>query len=75
MIVRRVVLYDSLIEFGILMKLVRIVKMCLNVTYSRVRADKNLFDMCRFNNGVKQGDALSPLLFKFEHTISRVQVN
>jgi len=49
----------------------------LNENYSRVRVDENLFDMCRFNKGVKQGDALSPLLFNFdfEHNIMRVQVN
>jgi hypothetical protein len=35
--VRREVLYNILIEFGIPMKLVRLVKMCLNETYSRVR--------------------------------------
>ena len=69
-------MYNILIEFGIPMELVRIIKMCLNENYSRVRVDENLFDMCRFNKGVKQGDALSPLLFNFdfEH-IMRVQVN
>jgi hypothetical protein len=35
--VRREVLYNILIEFGILMKLVRLIKMCLNETYSKVR--------------------------------------
>jgi hypothetical protein len=33
--VRREVLYYSLIEFGIPMKLIRLVKMCLNETYSK----------------------------------------
>jgi hypothetical protein len=33
--VRREVLYKILIEFGIPMKLVRIIKMCLNETYSK----------------------------------------
>ena len=32
--VRREVLYDILMEFGIPMKLVRLLKMCLNETYS-----------------------------------------
>jgi hypothetical protein len=31
--VRRKVLYNSLIEFGVPMKLVRLIKMCLNETY------------------------------------------
>jgi len=33
-LVRREVLYNILIEFGIPMKLVRLIKMCLNETYS-----------------------------------------
>jgi len=35
--VRREVLYNIFIEFGIPFKLVRLIKMCLNKTYSRVR--------------------------------------
>jgi len=75
--VRREVLYNILIEFGISLKLVRLIKMCLNETYSRVRAGKNLSAMFPITNGLKQGDALSPLLFNFvvEHAIRRVQVN
>ena len=51
--------------------------MCLTKTYSRVRVGKNLSDMFPVRNGLKQGDALSPLLFNFalEYTIRRVQVN
>ena len=51
--------------------------MCLNETYSRVWVDKNLSDMFPIKNGLKQGDAVSPLLFNFalEYTIRRVQVN
>jgi hypothetical protein len=40
--VRREVLYNILIEFGVPMKLVRLIKMCLNETYSKVRIDKHL---------------------------------
>jgi hypothetical protein len=32
----REVLYNILIEFGVSMKLVRLINMCLNVTYSKV---------------------------------------
>ena len=39
------VLYNILIEFGIPMKLVRLIKMCLTETYSGVRVVKNLSDM------------------------------
>ncbi|KAJ4426731.1 hypothetical protein ANN_26530 [Periplaneta americana] len=37
--VKSEVLYDILIEFGILKKLVRLIKMCLRGTYSRVRIE------------------------------------
>jgi hypothetical protein len=40
--VRREVFYTILFEYGICMKLVRIMKMCLNETYSRVRVGKHL---------------------------------
>jgi len=51
--------------------------MCLNETYSRVRVGRNLSDTFPVRNGLKQGDAISPLLFNFflEYAIRRVQVN
>ena len=66
-----------LIAFGIPTKLVRLIKMCLTETYSRVCIGKNLSDMFPIRNGLKQEDALSPLLFNFalECTIRRIQVN
>jgi hypothetical protein len=64
--VRREVLYNILIEFGISMKLVRIIKMCLNETYSKVRTDKRYVGCVSVQNGLKEGDALSPLLFNFD---------
>ena len=74
---RRDVLYNILIEFGIPKNLVRLVKMCLTETYSRVRVGKNLSDWFLIRNGLKHGDALSPLLFNFsfEYAVRRVQVN
>jgi len=48
--VRREVLYNIFIEFGIPMKLVRLIKMCLLETYSRVRVGKNLSDMFPIRN-------------------------
>ena len=75
--VRREVLYNILMEFGIPKKLISLIKMCLTETYSRVRVGKNLSDMFPIRNGLKQGDALSPLLFNFvlEYDIRMVQVN
>ena len=57
--------------------IVKLIKMCLTETYSRVRVGKNLSDMFPISNGLKQGDALSPLLFNFAlgFAIRRVQVN
>ena len=51
--------------------------MCVTETYSRVRVGKNLCDMFPVRNGLKQGDALSQLLFNFaqDYAIRRVQVN
>jgi hypothetical protein len=75
--VRREVLYNILIEFGIPTKLVRLIKMCLNETYSKVRIVKYLSDGFAIQNCLKQGDALSPLLFivALEYTVRKVQEN
>jgi hypothetical protein len=58
-------LYNILIEFGVPLKLFRLIKMCLNETYGKVRIGKHLSDNFPIQNGLKQGDALSPLLFNF----------
>jgi hypothetical protein len=75
--VRREVLYNILIEFVVPLKLVRLIKMCLNETYSRVWVGKHLSDMFPIKNGLKQGDALSPLFFNFalEYAIRKVEAN
>jgi hypothetical protein len=39
--------------------------MCLNETCSKVRMCKRLSDTFPIQNGLKQEDALSPLLFNF----------
>jgi len=75
--VRREVLYKFLLEFGIPRKLVRLIKMSLTETYSRVWVGKNVSDRFPIMNCLKQGDALSPVLFNFalEYAIRRVQGN
>jgi hypothetical protein len=56
--VRREVLYNILPEFGVPMKLVRLIKMYLNETFSKVRIGKHLFDSFPIQNSLKQEDAL-----------------
>jgi hypothetical protein len=59
------------------MKLIRLIKLCLNTNFSRVRVGKHLSDMFPINKSLKQGDALLPLLFiiAVEYAITKVQVN
>jgi hypothetical protein len=75
--VRMEVLYNIVIKFGIRLNLIRLIKMCLNETYSRVWVGKNVSDKFSIKNGLKQGDALSPLLLNFslEHAIRSFQAN
>jgi hypothetical protein len=51
--------------------------MCIKETYSRVRVGKRLCGEFPAKNGLKQGDALSPLRFNsdLDHVIVRVQAN
>jgi hypothetical protein len=68
--VRREVLYDILIEFGIPVKIVTLIKMCLNGSPSR-----HIFVWCI--NALMTGDALFPLLFNFalESTVGKNEAN
>jgi hypothetical protein len=54
-----------MLEIGITKKLVRPIKMCLSETYSKVSVGKLLYDKFPIQNGLKQGNVLSPLLFHF----------
>jgi len=51
-------LYNILIEFGFPMKLVNLIKMYLNETFTRVRVGKHLSDMLPIKSDLKQGDSL-----------------
>jgi len=72
-------LYNIFAEFGIPMKLVRIIRLYLTEThvYKRVRASKNLSDIFPSRNGLEKRDAVLSLLFSLavEYTIRRIQVN
>jgi hypothetical protein len=59
------------------MKLVRLIKMCLNESYNKVRIGKRFSSSFPIQNGLKQKDALSPLLFNFalEYVIRKVREN
>jgi len=47
------------------MKLVKLIKTCLSEMNNKVRVGKNLSDTFPIRNVLKQGGALSPLLFNF----------
>jgi hypothetical protein len=47
-------LHNNLTAFGIPMKLVRLIRMCLNENYSTIRVGKQLSDMLTIRNGLKQ---------------------
>jgi hypothetical protein len=69
--------YNILIEFGVPMKLDRLIKTCLNKTYSNFRAGRHLSENFPIQNGLEQGDAPSPLLFNFalQYAIRKVLEN
>jgi hypothetical protein len=46
-------LYNTVIEFGIPMNLVRLIKMYMNETYSRVHVGKHLSDIFPIKNDLK----------------------
>ena len=51
--VKRQVLHNIPIQFGIPMKLVKLIKMCLTETYSRVQVGKNLSSIFPIRNDLK----------------------
>ena len=61
--VTREALNNILIEFGTPVKLVRLITMRLNETYTRVWVGKHLSDIFPIKSDLKQGDVLSTLLY------------
>jgi hypothetical protein len=57
------------------MKLVRPIKMYFNETYGKVFIGKHLCDNIPIQNGLTQGDALTPLILKFfiKYAIMKIQ--
>ena len=64
-----------MILLGSSTKKVRLIKADLDATRSEVRIGNYLHSSFSIENGLKQGDALSPLLFNFslEYAIMKVQ--
>jgi hypothetical protein len=56
-------LNNILIEFGVTMKLVRLIKMCFNKMYSNVPTGKRMSETFPIQNGLKE-DVLSSLAFQ-----------
>ena len=63
MTVKRESLYNILIKFGVPKQ--KLMKTCLDGTQSKVRIGNYLSSSFPIESGLKQGDALSPLLFNF----------
>jgi len=59
----REVLYSILTEFDIPLELVRLIKMTLNETFIILRIGYNMSGVFPVQNGLKEGAALSSLLF------------
>lgn len=66
-------------KFGIISKLVRMVKACLEGSRCKIKLEKNYSEKFEATVGLKQGDALSPTLFnialRFKKTVNGVSFN
>jgi hypothetical protein len=69
--VRKDVLYNILVEYGIPRELVRLIKMCLNETYSIVRTGTACLGKSRIQNGPERGRCFITVAFKLYFGIRR----
>jgi hypothetical protein len=76
-LVRREVLYNNLTEICIPVKLVRLIKTCLNKSCNEVHGGENLFDAFPIQNSMKQGKCFIAIAFQFtaEYGIRKIQEN
>jgi hypothetical protein len=75
--VRREVLYNILTEYGLLMELVSLIKMCLNKTCNKVRIVKYFISHVTYSKLSETRRCLTPLPFNFaiEYFLRKVQNN
>jgi len=73
--IKRERMFEILIRLGIPKKLVNLVQVCLKDTRSRVKIGNQMSETFNIHNGLKQGDALSHLLFNLvlEYAIKEIQ--
>jgi hypothetical protein len=75
--VRGYQLFDTMREFGIPRKLIRMVKMTLSNTTARVKVHNELPEQFDINSGSRQGDIISSQLFNLclEKVIRNIDIN
>ena len=73
--IKREKMYEILTRWGIPKKLANLVQVCLKDTRGRVRIGNQMSETFNIHSGLKQGDALSPLLFNLvlEYAIKEMQ--
>jgi len=73
--IEREKMFEILIRLGIPKKLVSMVQVCLKDSRGRVKIGNQMSETFNIHNGLKQGDALSPLLFNLvlEYAIKELQ--
>jgi hypothetical protein len=70
-------LFDTMREFGISRKLIRMVKMTLSNTTARDKVQNELAERFDINSGLRQGDVISSQLFNpcLEKVITNIDIN